>query len=109
MIYRFKSQATGELIMLEEAAKQILGILEKDAAAPGIITLAQIPDAIARLRQAALDEEASQARQIQEAKAKAKGEPIPRFSPLGLRQRSHTFIEMLARSAEENEPVRWGD
>jgi hypothetical protein len=107
MIYRFKSQATGELIMLKEAAHQILGILDKDPAAPGIITAEQIPAAVAQLREAIVAEEASQARQIQEAKTK--GEPVPRFSPLGLRQRCYTFIEMLERSAQEDEPVRWGD
>lgn len=105
MIYKFKSQATGELIMLEPTAKQVLGILGKDASGSGTITVEQIPAAIAAIENAVSAEEASQKQLIDEAKAK--GEPKPQFAPIGLRSRTITFIDMLKRSAAEKEPITW--
>ena len=55
MIYKFKSKADGDLIMLEPQGRRVLEILGKDAGAQGIITAAQIPGAIRALEAAGIE------------------------------------------------------
>ena len=50
MLYRFKSKAAGDVVMLEPNGKQVLEILGKDPAHPGIILPEQMPAAIQALR-----------------------------------------------------------
>ena len=50
MLYKFKSQATADVIMLRDSAEEILKIVGKDPGATGIITVAQIPGAVAALK-----------------------------------------------------------
>ena len=49
MIYKFKSQAAADVIMLQANGEQMLTIIGKAPAAQGIVTVAQIPVAIAAL------------------------------------------------------------
>ena len=49
MLYKFKSRATADLIMLEPQGRQIVTIIGKTPGASGIVTAAQIPGAIAAL------------------------------------------------------------
>ena len=51
-LYKFKSQATGDLIMLEPQARRLLGIIGKEPSARGIIEPAQMSAAIAALEHA---------------------------------------------------------
>ena len=53
MLYEFRSRATGSVTMVGKAAEQVLKIIGKSPDATGIITVAQIPAAIAALEQAA--------------------------------------------------------
>ena len=57
MAYTFHSRATADLIMLKGTAEQILKILDKPRGEPGIITVEQIPQAIADLEQAVAEDE----------------------------------------------------
>ena len=52
MIITFKSRATADTIMFGDVAKDLLSLMGKAFEPRGIITLEQLPDAIARLRQA---------------------------------------------------------
>ena len=52
MLYRFKSRAAPDFVMLEVHARQLLDIVGKPAAPQGIITVEQIPSAIAALEAA---------------------------------------------------------
>ena len=61
MLYRFKSKATADLIMLEPNGKQILRIIGKEPAAKGIMEVAEMPQAIEALRNAVQQEEDRQA------------------------------------------------
>ena len=53
MLYEFRSRVTGGVTMIGKAAEQVLKIIGKSPDATGIITVAQIPAAIATLEQAA--------------------------------------------------------
>ena len=108
-MYKFKSRATGDLIMLEPNGRQILKILGRtDAAAQvqGILLPEQMPQAIAAL-QAAIATEAQQREELLQ-QARDNNEPAPRFEGISLRQRALPFIEMLQRCHEADREIVWG-
>ena len=106
MLYRFKSKASGDVVMLEPNGKQLLEILGKDPAGPGIILPEQMPGAVQTLRDAVFEEEAELQREIQEALAR--GEDTPDPNRITLRVRATPFIELLQHSMRENTEVIWG-
>ena len=106
MLYKFKSKAAGDLIMLEPNGRRVLQIIGKDAAATGIVLPEQMPAAITALTNAIAQEEAEQAAAI--AAAKAEGAVPPTFDAVNLRKRAWPFVEMLQRCVKENASVTWG-
>ncbi len=104
MLYKFKSRATADLIMLEPHGRQIVSILGKAPGASGIVTAAQIPAAIAALEAAVAADEAQPP--VDEAQDEAAADD--RKDAVWLRQRAAPFIDMLRRSAAEGVDVVWG-
>jgi len=96
MIYKFKSAATGELIMLGAHGDQMLRLLGREPATRGIIEVADMPAASAALLGAIAKEEAPP----EEQDAVQPG--------VGLRQRLWPMIEMLRRAHEAEAAVVWG-
>ena len=108
MLYRFKSKATGDVVMLEPNGRQVLQILGKDHDGPGIIMPEQIPAAIEALRAAVAAEEAEQARRREEAQAQGEEPTEPLEERVPLRVRVAPFIEMLQHCQREGCEVVWG-
>lgn len=114
MLYRFKSRATADLIMLEPQGRRVLQIIGKEPGVPGILTVEQIPAAIAALEAAAAAEEAliaarKQAAQEHPGEASKEQEQVePAEEPIRLRQRVAPLIDMLRRSAAQGREVTWG-
>ena len=123
MLYKFKSRATADLILLEPQARRLLHIMGKDPAASGIVTAAQIPQAVAALEAAVLAEERQAAEQQAAAAARTKegsegrndsadegedGDAQRSSEFVSLRQRAAPIIDMLRRSAEGGHDVVWG-
>ena len=106
MLYKFKTKATGDLIMLEPNGRRVLEIIGKDPGPQGIILPEQMPAAIAALEAAIAREEEQHKAAIEEAKAK--GEVPPKFDAIALRQRAYPFIDMLRRASEQEKEVVWG-
>jgi hypothetical protein len=106
MLYKFKSKAAGDLIMLEPNGRRVLEIIGKDAGPKGIIEPAQMPAALAALDAAIAREEAEQQAAIDEARAK--GEVPPTFGDVSLRQRAVPFIDMLKRCEKAGKEIVWG-
>lgn len=106
MLYRFKCKATGDVVMLEPNGKQVLEILGKDPAGPGIILLEQMPAAVKALRDAVFEEECEFERLKQEALAKEEDMPDP--DRVSLRTRVTPFIDMLNHCMREGCEVVWG-
>jgi len=107
MLYRFKSRAAGDLVMLEASGRRVLEILGKDPTAPGVLTREQIPAAIQALQAAVLADEAERERLAREAQAQ--DQPVPELAEhVTLRMRSAPFIEMLQHSLREGSDVVWG-
>lgn len=106
MLYKFKSKVAADVIMLEANGRRMLEILGKSPGPQGIILPAQMLGGIAALKAAITDEEAQRKQAADEASAK--GEPLPLFDPLGLRQRAHPFIALLQTCAKADTEIVWG-
>jgi Domain of unknown function (DUF1840) len=118
MLFKFKSKATGDLIMLEPNGRRVLQIIGKDPSVTGIILPAQMPAALAALESAIASEETA----IAEAKAAAKLNAKHAFSDeteiakttynnsdaVPLRQRALPFMELLKSSHRAGVEVVWG-
>jgi hypothetical protein len=106
MIYKFKSKAAGDVIMMGPSGDHVLSIIGKSPSPKGIIEPAAMPAAIAALERAIADEE--QARQQAEAQAHAEGKKLPASEAVSLRQRAWPLVEMMRRSHAEGKEVVWG-
>lgn len=106
MLYKFKSKATGDLIMLEPHGRQILSLLGKDPSPRGILQVAEMPAALQALHSALVkqDERDAQARQA----AQARGEETLHEDNVSLRQRAVPFIAMMQRCLDEQHDIVWG-
>ena len=111
MLYKFKSRSTADLIMLEPNGRQILQIIGKDPDEPhGIVTIAQIPAAIAKLEVAVVEDDEKGNSPEANAAVAAKGdeeEEVTAGESVGLRQRAVPFLDMLRRSQAEGNDVVW--
>jgi hypothetical protein len=94
MIYKFKSKAGGDVIMLQPHGDQLLRLIGREPAAKGIIEVADMPGAIQALQNAAAQGDAP---------AEADGERA-----VGVKQRVWPMVELLKRSQAAGEPIVWG-
>jgi hypothetical protein len=106
MIYKFKSKAAGDVIMMAPSGDHVLRIIGKQPGPKGIIEPAGMPAAIAALERAIVEEEA--ARKQAEADAAAQGDSVPPREAVTLRQRAWPLVEMMKRSHAEGEDIVWG-
>lgn len=101
MLYRFKSQATADLIMLEDDGRTVLSLLGRQASPEGVVTPEQLPDAIAALQAA--------------SHAPAEGNVEPEWEQgmesaeprVGLAQRLRPVLRLLCLAQEAQKPVVW--
>ena len=100
MLYKFKSKTTGDLIMLEPNGRRVLEIIGKTPAAQGIVLVAQMPAAIARLEAAIAQEQAER----QEATDTDDNDD----DTLSLRQRALPFLDLLKRCSQAGSDLVWG-
>lgn len=107
MLFKFKSKATGDLIMLEPNGRRVLQLIGKSPDATGIILPAQMAAAITALEAAVAQEEAEQKAAEQEAEANGEKLP-PKGEAVSLRQRAVPFIDMLRRAQAADQEVVWG-
>lgn len=101
MLYKFRSKAAGDVIMLEPTGRRILRIIGKEPGPKGIIEPHQMEAAQAALR-AAIEAEEEAVRQARE-----RGE-TPADDSISLRQRAVPFLDMLHRCAAAGKEIVWG-
>ena len=106
MIYKFKSKATGDVIMMGPNGDQVLRLIGKEPAAKGIIEVAAMPSAMAAIERAIHDDE--DARKQAEADAAAEGEVLPPREGVSLRQRAWPMVEMMRRAHAAGHEIVWG-
>ena len=106
MIYKFKSKAAGDLIMMGPSGDQVLRIIGKEPAAQGIIEPAAMPAAMAAIERAVADDEAERARA--EREAQAEGRTLAPREGVSLRQRAWPMVEMMKRAHAADKEIVWG-
>jgi Domain of unknown function (DUF1840) len=105
MIYKFKSKAAGDVIMLGPNGDELLRLLGREPAAKGIIEPAAMPAALVALQEAASADDAARA-----AASASDTDISDTIRPAGItvRQRVWPMVEMLRRAQAASEPVVWG-
>jgi hypothetical protein len=103
MLVTFKSKAAGDITMFAEHAEALLAVVGKTLGASGpdrgIITAAEIPLALQKLK-AAADTARSAQRETQDLPDAERN--------VSLSQRAYPLIAMLERAAKEDADVVWG-
>ncbi len=106
MIYKFKSKASGDVLMLGPNGDAMLRAIGREPAAQGIIAPAACAAAIAAIEQAVAADEAARAEA--EREAAANGQTLAPRDGVGLRQRLWPMVDLLKRAAAAGVPVVWG-
>ncbi|MBH1987010.1 MAG: DUF1840 domain-containing protein [Burkholderiales bacterium] len=110
----FKSQATGNLVMLQAHAEALLRLLGKTATQPGVIEVSDMPRVLGILHGLAHDAPsvppASLDTPPQAPAASDEDEAPPPFQdePVSLRQRAAPFIRLIEQAQAGQQPVVWG-
>ena len=100
MLVRFDSKA-GSITMFGDVAKRLLRLMGQTGALPGAILAADIPAAVARLRQGvSLGEPPAQ------PAPDSRNDEEP---PVNLNQRAFPLIELLERAAKQDADVIWDE
>lgn len=110
MLYKFKSKATGTVIMLQPNGQQVLEIMGKHSASEpslkGILLPEQMPRALAALEACIAEEELVRRQAL--AQAQAEHLPAPRFEAVSLRQRALPLLDMIRQCIKAKESITWG-
>lgn len=109
MIITFQSPASGDVIMFGDVAKRMMELMGKEATDKGIVTVEQLPDAIARLRAAIDDDKRKRAAEPEEARPQFEKDDRGNLRPfVSLYQRAVPLLELLEWSLKKSKPVVWG-
>ena len=103
-MYRFKSKADSDLIMMAPVGDQILRILGREPAAKGIIEVAALPGAIRALEEALAAAELAR----RDARRSDEDDDERGAEAVGLAQRAWPMLEMMRRSLAEHADIVWG-
>jgi len=111
MLYKFKSKAAGDVIMLGPQGDQLLRLLGRSPAGKGIFEVEAMPALMSTLQSAieaddAACEEASPSTASQASPAPP--EPEARGDGVSLRRRAWPLLELLRRSHAASEAIVWG-
>ena len=106
MIYKFKSKAAGDVIMMGPSGDDVLRLIGKAPAPKGIIESAAMGAAIAALEAAVAADEAARAQA--EREAAAEGRKLAPRDAITLRQRAWPLVEMMKRSSAAGADIVWG-
>jgi cyclopropane-fatty-acyl-phospholipid synthase len=104
-MYRFKSKADADLLMMKPVGDQILRILGREPAVQGIIEAAALPQAIRSLEEAIA---AAELAKRDARRADADDDSNNGAEAVGLQQRAWPMLEMMRRSLAERADVVWG-
>lgn len=108
MLIVFKSAASADLLYFGDVAKLMMELMGKEATDKGVITVEQLPDAIARLA-AAVAGDRPEHREHLLADETKETDPDGNERPhVSLTRRALPLLEMLKEALLAKEPVMWG-
>ena len=106
MLYKFKSKAAGDVIMLGPNGDHVMRLIGREPQARGIFEVEAMPGLIATLQAAVAADEATRqgvpAATTDDARAAGRGDGV------SLRQRVWPLVEMLRRCQAAREVIVWG-
>ena len=106
MLYRFKSKAGADVLMMGDSAAAVLRLLGRDAAPQGILESADLPRLLQALEAGVAEDEARM--QQAAAEAQAAGQRPPVRQGVSLRQRAWPLRELMQRSIKDGVDIVWG-
>jgi hypothetical protein len=108
MLIVFKSKAAGDVMMFGDVAMTLMEVMGKDPADKGIVTVEQLPDAIARLKAAVAQDKAEHPVIDHDERLFEKTPEGGKREVVSLARRAVPLIELLEYSLKEEVPVTWG-
>jgi hypothetical protein len=102
----FRSDAAADIMMFDDVAKRMMEIMGREFSTRGIITVEQIPDAIARLREAIAADRAAHAGEYD--RPELEEAPGGKRAYVGVAARAVPLAEFLEYSLRAEKPVMWG-
>jgi hypothetical protein len=110
MLYKFRSDAAGDVIMTADVGDKVLRAMGREPAAKGILEAKDLPALASLLERAMQEDEQRRLRSSGEAQAEddAQADPRAQDRAIGLRQRGWPLLEMIRRSQADGVPVVWG-
>jgi hypothetical protein len=106
MIVTFKSAASADVIYFGDVAKRMMELMGKEVAEQGIVTVEQLPEAIARLKAAIAEDKERHRQHVLDEEQKTEAGGTRPF--VSLTQRALPLLAMLEESLQEKKPVVWG-
>ena len=108
----FRSKVAADIIMFAENARRIFEIIGRPESPQGVITAAQVPDALQRLT-AAVDQEKEQLEGAERRSSADQGNDDRPGGDLRARggtlaQRAFPLIEMLRAAQKKDADITWG-
>ncbi|MCO4088579.1 MAG: DUF1840 domain-containing protein [Limnohabitans sp.] len=114
MLFKFKSQAAPDLIMMAPDARRLLNIMVGDEPERGIIEVAQLSAVIARLERAVVQDElarqqrSDRAQSMQAMSPDGQEDDAETLDSVRLSQRAAPMLKLLKRCQSEICDVVWG-
>jgi hypothetical protein len=104
MLYKFKSKAAGDVIMMGPNGNRVLEILGREPAPKGIFEVRDLPRLIATLEAAIAQDDAARAA----AGASDDDDSAPGGDAVSLRRRAWPLLEMMRRALAADAVIVWG-
>jgi len=118
MLYEFRSQATGTVVMTADVAEPLLRAMGKEPTPSGIVTVAQLPEIIARLERARARSSMDPSHQAIHPSPRPSSEPPTHPSalaetetpepPVSFGARAWPLLDLLQAAQTAGRDVVWG-
>ncbi len=103
MLYKFQSQASGDVIMTERVGDAVLEAIGREPAAQGVILVDDMSEVIAKLEAAM-----AAAREREANPPEDEDKDNENYDPIPFYTRAQPFLNLLKNSLEERKAVVWG-
>ena len=108
-IVTFKSAATADVIYFGDVARRMMELIGKEPTDKGIVSVEQLPAAIARIKTAIAEDKERHRQHVLDEEPKTETSASGGSRPaVSLTQRAVPLLDMLEYSLKEKKPVVWG-
>jgi Domain of unknown function (DUF1840) len=107
MLITFKCRSAPDVMMLENLAQYLLGIIGKRLGERGVINHEELGDAISKLEAAIVTDKQERAEHEGHFHEHEEGHEHHEI-PVGLAQRAFPFLDMLRAAQKDNTDIVWG-